>query len=866
MSLRIPPLDQRTFEQLVNEAKLRIQKSCPSWTDLSPHDPGMVLVECLAHLTETLIFRFNRLPERVYVELLKLIGVRLLPPTAAEVNLAFTLAKPTIEPVEIPAGTRVRVSRKEQSPEPIVFTTGQSTSIPAGGTRADARAYHAEVIEGELLGYGTGIAGQAFRLQRPPVIASLSRRTDASGAGNRLDLVVGVEVDARATTRRDRVRMHGGDRYELWEERETFADTVPGDRVYMVDRTSGLIVFSPALTMESVGGVSGAQWAAPAAGRQIRVWYARGGGQNGNVLAGSIDSLQSPLLSGVKVAVTNEQPATGGRPAETLANALLRGPRELHSLKRAVTTSDFELVAVRSGPIARARAFTATDLWVYGEPGVVGVALVPSLPDASRGTSDENLTRSLLASFQTDVARDRVAASLDERRPLGTRCQVDWARFKPVGVTARVRVQSGHDVATVKRDALARINRLISPLPAPGDSPRESGWPFKRSLRASQVYEALLADPAVKYASTVRLVQQEAPIDVSVLEADPFQPRTFYAGSDKRFYRSLNAGDGWECIATFEAETVLKVACHPEQPGLLALLTVQPDNARAGTVRLSATCGETWGPARASLDGLEDLAWLRGADASSLLLAGKQGLHRWQPGKPPLQVSMPPGAGPLWAVAVARSARNDVTVAVATQDEKGVFVSRKGGQDGTFETIGLVGEDIRLLRCEHRGDGRTFLWAGTWSIGSDAGKGFYRCELLGQERSPEPWQIVAEWEGASASCIAFQDNIVLAGSFEAGVLWVDGTDETLRWTSPGLQSKLPTREKGRLFQPVRALAATTAPRLLLVGGPGGIFGAETAMATYNQRGAAETENEVTLAPNWLFCVGEHRLDVSEDDA
>jgi hypothetical protein len=867
MSLRVPSLDERTFEQLVNEARAQIQRSCPTWTDLSPHDPGMVLVECLAHLTETLIFRFNRIPERVYVELLKLIGVRLLPPTAAEADVVFTLAKPTKDAVEIPAGTRVSVSRKEQSPESIVFTTAQSTTIPTGDLRAKARVYHAELVEGELLGLGTGMAGQAFRVQRPPIIAPLSRRPGTPGRGGRLDLEVGVEVGPREQPSRDRLRIHQGERYELWEERETFADAGPGDRVYIVDRTSGLVVFSPALAMDSTGTASGAQWVAPAAGRKIRIWYARGGGQYGNVLAGAIDGLQTALPGGAKVTVTNEGPATGGRAVETLANALLRGPRELHALKRAVTASDFELLAKRSGPIARARAFTTSDLWVFGEPGVIGVTLVPSIPDGSRGAADETLTRAFLSGFETQAARDRVAASLEDRRPLGTRCQVGWARYKPVGVTAKVRVQSGSDRAAVKLAALARINRLISPLPPPDDSSGDGGWPFHRSLRASQVYEALLADPAVRYVNTVRLVQREVPINVSVLEADPFQPRTFYAGDGKTLFRSVNAGDGWEPIKDFGGETVLRVACHPQRKGLLAVLTVQANNARTGMVRVSSTCGEDWGdgPAQtATLDGLEDLVWLRGVDAPTLLLAGKQGLHRWQVGKPPLQVGMPPGVVALWAVAVAQSARGDVSVAVATQVKAGTYLSRKGGQDGTFEPTGLVNEDIRVLRCEHRHDGRTFLWAGTASVGNDTGKGFYRCELLGQERKPEPWRIVEKWDGGSASCIAFQDNLALAGSYDAGVLWVDGTAEPLQWTLPPLLSKLPTREKERLFQPVRALAA--GPDLVLAGGPVGIFGAATPRATYAQRGAPETENEVTLAPNWLFCVGEHDLDLSEDEA
>ena len=40
-----------------------IRRSAPQWTDLSPGDPGMVLVEVFAYLTDLMIYRLNRVPE-----------------------------------------------------------------------------------------------------------------------------------------------------------------------------------------------------------------------------------------------------------------------------------------------------------------------------------------------------------------------------------------------------------------------------------------------------------------------------------------------------------------------------------------------------------------------------------------------------------------------------------------------------------------------------------------------------------------------------------------------------------------------------------------------------------------------------------
>ena len=115
MKLKSPNLDDRNFKQLVDEAKLIIASKCPQWTDLTPGDPGIVLLELFAHLTETMIYRLNRLPEKAYVEFLRLIGVKLNPPVAASVGLRFTLSKTQDKPIEIPRGTRVTIGRAEAS-------------------------------------------------------------------------------------------------------------------------------------------------------------------------------------------------------------------------------------------------------------------------------------------------------------------------------------------------------------------------------------------------------------------------------------------------------------------------------------------------------------------------------------------------------------------------------------------------------------------------------------------------------------------------------------------------------------------------------------------------------------------------------
>lgn len=71
MPLEPPQLDDRQFEDLLAEAKLRLQRYCPEWTDFNDSDPGMALVQLFAWLTELMLYRINQIPERSYIQFLK---------------------------------------------------------------------------------------------------------------------------------------------------------------------------------------------------------------------------------------------------------------------------------------------------------------------------------------------------------------------------------------------------------------------------------------------------------------------------------------------------------------------------------------------------------------------------------------------------------------------------------------------------------------------------------------------------------------------------------------------------------------------------------------------------------------------------
>lgn len=76
MALISPILDDRTQAQLAEELRRRIPVYAPQWTDHNPTDPGIALLELFAYLGESLLYRFNQVPETTYVEFLRLLGVQ----------------------------------------------------------------------------------------------------------------------------------------------------------------------------------------------------------------------------------------------------------------------------------------------------------------------------------------------------------------------------------------------------------------------------------------------------------------------------------------------------------------------------------------------------------------------------------------------------------------------------------------------------------------------------------------------------------------------------------------------------------------------------------------------------------------------
>ncbi|GGS59041.1 putative baseplate assembly protein [Streptomyces griseoviridis] len=134
MPLPSPNLDDRRFQQFVDDAKRYIQQRAPEWTDHNVSDPGVTLVETVAHMADQIVYRLNRVPEKNHLAFLDLVGITLFPPTAARTDVTFWLSAPQDEAISVPVGTEVATLRTENE-DAVVFAVERDLRIVPSALR-----------------------------------------------------------------------------------------------------------------------------------------------------------------------------------------------------------------------------------------------------------------------------------------------------------------------------------------------------------------------------------------------------------------------------------------------------------------------------------------------------------------------------------------------------------------------------------------------------------------------------------------------------------------------------------------------------------------------------------------------------------
>ncbi|WP_035791605.1 putative baseplate assembly protein [Kitasatospora mediocidica] len=614
MSLPAPDLDDRRFQDLVDDAKRLVMRRCPEWTDHNVSDPGVTLIETFAYMTDQLLYRLNRVPDRLYLKFLDMLGITLLPPTAARVPLTFWLAGPATTALSLPIATAAATLRGDTQ-EPVVFSTTEVLQLPAcrldhlmtlhtavGELQPRDEHLRLEIsfpafgdgrpgpgdallvglsdpaprclvridLECHIQGIGVdpdhpplrweawdGLAWAACELQqddtgglnRPgSVVLQLPDRHEASVLDGRRagwlravvvpavdDLpgysaspvidamsacvvggtvpavhaeLVGEDVIGTAegvpgqrlslsqapvvlSAAEPILETSSADGWEAWSRVDHFAASGPEDRHFVLDATTGTVRFGPAV--READGTLRLYGATPRRDCTVRVRrYAIGGGRDGNVEAGAIQSLKTSVPFVGKV--ENLRPAQGGVDGESVAEVRDRAPLLLRTRDRAVTAEDYEVIARQAAPeIGRIRCLPAgTD----GVPaGTVKLLVVPAAQARDARVAFEELVppREML---------ERIAARLDATRPIGTTVVVEPPLYRGVTVVARVRATLGAGAARVTADVTQALHAFINPITG---GPDGNGWPFGRPVQSGDLFAVVHSVPGVELIEEIRL-------------------------------------------------------------------------------------------------------------------------------------------------------------------------------------------------------------------------------------------------------------------------------------------------------------------------------------------------------------------------
>ena len=88
-----PPIDTRSYQQLLNETLARIPVHNPEWTNYNDSDPGVTILQLFAFMAESVLYRANQVPERNRRKFLRLLGIPLQPASSAEGLVTFSNPK-----------------------------------------------------------------------------------------------------------------------------------------------------------------------------------------------------------------------------------------------------------------------------------------------------------------------------------------------------------------------------------------------------------------------------------------------------------------------------------------------------------------------------------------------------------------------------------------------------------------------------------------------------------------------------------------------------------------------------------------------------------------------------------------------------
>jgi predicted phage baseplate assembly protein len=467
MPIQLPNLDDRRFDDLFAEMRALIPRYAREWTDHNTSDPGIMLLELFAWLTEALIYRINRIPGASEVRFLELLRIALQPARPAEVNLKVTVTELS-RPLAIAKGTPLIASSPESMAQSFE-TIHDVTVTPAGpGWVAEAlvRAWPTCVRVSERLGISDDKPHQRFRLAKEFVM---------------LDPPPMVTVDIKP-----------------WVYRENLLGSSPDDEHFTVDPRLNAVRFGDGgqvvkipqdnrKTLPEGGKI-------PPKGAVIAAKYCYTPGEQDVLPRYSMflldkdspdlsDEIRDALAKGATFEFTEPAAARGANPTD-LDEARNQAIREVRRRYRAVTDEDFDRLVLDNEELNIARATCLPDLDLSADdgyasrPGHVSLIVIPKRIGENQADCPTPSTE----------LRQQVWEFLNERRLITCRHHVVAPQYARVSVEAEVVQIPKAQPNELLQKIMDKLADFFDPIQG---GPDHDGWPFGRPVLVSEVNQVI---------------------------------------------------------------------------------------------------------------------------------------------------------------------------------------------------------------------------------------------------------------------------------------------------------------------------------------------------------------------------------------
>ncbi|MFA9516350.1 putative baseplate assembly protein [Halopenitus sp. H-Gu1] len=187
MSLDVPDLDERRFEEIMEDARKRLPVHSEAWTDHNAHDPGITILELLAWLAESYGYELDQVTDTHREKYLKLLDAAPREPIRATGQL--TIADVAEHDGEtLPAGTPIAAETTGGDIEP--FETSDAVTMTAASVAAVVSEHPHGRTDHTRENAGAGRQYHAFGREAGPGCALYLGFDADPFVGDRLDLDV----------------------------------------------------------------------------------------------------------------------------------------------------------------------------------------------------------------------------------------------------------------------------------------------------------------------------------------------------------------------------------------------------------------------------------------------------------------------------------------------------------------------------------------------------------------------------------------------------------------------------------------------------------------------------------------------------